>query len=322
MNGLPATIWARAAAVLPDGRIAVGTFGGTYALFDPDRTQWDCRDVAPGQALNAVNTRAGAIVAVGDAGVVITDGVPGTRLGSLCNFVVPVEARLFAGGHLGAMYDADTGQVLHRHHAPLNCAVAFDRGGLPHLAVGTYTGDILVFAIAPVPRLVRALAVHGNAIKALAYGGGQLFSACANGTVAWHDSETLNEARRIERAHTRIANAAVALGDQGFASVGRDRMLRLWLPEGDQAYATPHPNSVKALAATPCGRWLASGSYGGTVVVFDRFTETFAPMQRVAKAGIAALCWSHREQAFIAADYAGDLHTLALATTQAARMAA
>lgn len=322
MNDLPAQIWARAAAVLPDGRIAVGTFGGTYALFDPVSAAWDCQGVAAGPALNAVAERGHAIVAIGDAGVVLTDGEPGTVLGSLCNFIRPGGRRLYAGGHLGELYDADTGQVLHRHHSPLNCAALIQRGGVPHLAVGTYTGEILVFALPGTPRLIRTIAAHTNAIKALATIAGRLLAVCANGTVSWHDGETLDEMRRIERAHTRIANAAVALGDHGFASVGRDRVLRLWLAEGDHAFATPHPNSVKALAASPCGRWLASGGYGGTTVVFDCHNRSFGSMRRISKAGIAALCWSALEGGFVAADYAGALHSVAVPVAGAARLAA
>lgn len=326
MCDVPAPIWARAAAVLPDGRIAVGTFGGTYAVFDPVSGVWDCEGVDAGPAINALAERDGAIVAVGDAGTIMTDGVAGRSLGSLCNFVLPLGERIFAGGHLGELYDADSGRVVHRHHAPLNCGVAFRRGGVPHFAVGTYTGEILVFSLVcpalPMPRLVATLPVHGNAIKALAVGGGSLFSVCANGTIAWHACETLVETHRIERAHTRIANAAVALGDGGFASVGRDRMLRLWLPGGDVAIETPHPNSVKALAGSPCGRWLISGSYGGTVVVYDRAIMAFLPMRRISKAGISALVWSGRDGGFVAADYEGALHVVALPGAVAERMAA
>jgi WD40 repeat protein len=154
--------------------------------------------------------------------------------------------------------------------------------------VGTYTGEILV---TPSFAHVATISAHANAVKSLAVGGGALFSA--NTTLAWHDLEDLTETRRQPKAHTRIANAACVLaagGPAGFATVGRDRMLRLWLPEGESAYLTPHPNSVKCLAASPCGRWLASGSYGGTVALFDRAMR-FVDMRRVSKAGISALCW-------------------------------
>lgn len=321
-NPLPAPIWARAAAFLSDGRIAVGTFGGTYAVFDPASAFWDLDGVGAGKAINAVIEHDGALVTIGDAGQLGIDGKPGPSLGSLCNFLCAASGRLLAGGHLGAMFDANTGQILHRHHSPLNCATAFSRGGVPHAAVGTYTGEILIFALTPAPFLLHALPAHRNAVKSLAVGDGMLFSVCANGTLAWHDTATLAETRRIERAHTRIANAGVALGDGGFATVGRDRMLRLWTPAGNAAFATPHPNSVKALAASPCGRWIASGSYGGTVVVFDRAGDTFLPMRRISKAGISALCWSARAGGFIAADYVGAVHPVALPSVAAQRKAA
>jgi len=319
---LPAPIWARSAAVMGDGRIAVGTFGGTYAVFDPASGDWDLDGVTAGPAINAIAEIDGTVLTIGDDGVLRADGSPLAAMGSLCNFITPAGGRLFTGGHLGELYDAANGQVLHRHHAPLNCAVGFERGGIPHLAVGTYTGEILVFALAGAPALVRAIPAHGNAIKALALGDGLLFSACANTDLAWHDTQTLAEVRRASRAHTRIANAACALGAGGFASVGRDRMLRLWLAEENLAFETPHPNSVKAIAASPCGRWIASGSYGGTVAVFDRAQGAFLPMRRISKAGISALCWSARDDTFLAADYAGAVHRLAATARQAARIAA
>ena len=319
---LPAPIWARSAAVLPDGRIAVGTFGGTYALFDPENGRWDLEGVAPGRAINALAEVAGEMLSIGDDGVLRAQGQPRAAMGSLCNFLTAAGGRLFTGGHLGELYDATNAQVLYRHHSPLNCAQGFARGGLPHLAVGTYTGEILVFALAGVPVLVRSLPAHANAIKSLALSEGRLLSASANTDLAWHDTETLEEAQRQPKAHERIANAACALAGGGFATVGRDRMLRIWGQERPEAYLTPHPNSVKALAASPCGRFVASGSYGGTVAVFDRALRAFLPMRWISKAGISALCWSTRAGGFVAADYAGSLRDLPIAQRALRREAA
>jgi WD40 repeat protein len=179
--------------------------------------------------------------------------------------------------------------------------------------VGTYTGEILLFnLIGDGTRLVDTLRTHTNAIKGLAAADGVLFSVCANTEIAWHALADGRELQRIPFAHTRIANACCALGDGAFASVGRDRMLRLWLPRGETAVRTPHPNSVKCIAASPCGRWIASGSYGGTVAIFDRQSMRFAPMQRISKAGIAALCWSAARARFVAATYNGEVHHLAI----------
>jgi len=322
MRDVPAPIWARAAAVMADGCIAVATFGGTFALFDPDTGDWDLAGVAAGSAINAMIEQDGEVLTIGDDGVLRADGVARSALGSLCNFITHAGGRLFTGGHLGELYDAASGQVLYRHHSPLNCGLAFERGGVPHLAVGTYTGEFLIFALAGAPQLVRTIAAHGNAVKGLALGGGLIFSACANTDLAWHDAQSLEEVRRIPRAHTRIANAACALAGGGFATVGRDRMLRLWLAEGEQAFLTPHPNSVKTMAASPCGRFIASGSYGGTVAVFDRAKGAFDPMARISKAGISALCWSVAQGCFLAADYGGTVHRLASTIAQARSIAA
>jgi hypothetical protein len=122
--------------------------------------------------------------------------------------------------------------------------------------VGTYTGEILVFAVTPSFAHVATISAHTNAVKSLAVGGGALFSACANTTLAWHDLEDLTETRRQPKAHTRIANAACVLaagGPAGFATVGRDRMLRLWLPEGESAHLTPIPIRSNALPPALAG---------------------------------------------------------------------
>jgi len=320
---LPAAIWARAAAICPDGRIAVGTFGGTYALFDCADGSWDLAGVEAGPAVNAITATAGGIATIGDAGVLRIAGEAVGGPGSLCNFLIEASGRLLAGGHLGELYDARSGVVLHRHHSPLNCATTFTRGGLAHLAIGTYTGEILVFALAgAMPILVNSLRPHGNAVKGLAAVDGVLMSVCANTDIAWHDTRDWHELARVAKAHDRIANACVALAGGGFASVGRDRMLRLWLPGGDVAFLTPHPNSVKCMAASPCGRWIASGSYGGTIVLFDRATKAFEPMHRISKAGVATLVWNARYGAFLAATYDGAVHDIPLPALALAQVAA
>jgi hypothetical protein len=200
----------RAAAVCPDGRIAVGTFGGSWARFDPDSALWDLEGVEAGEAINALIDTPRGLASIGDAGRLRLGGICLAEMGSLCNFLTVCDGRLFTGGHLGELYDGASGALLHRHHSPLNCGAAFQRRG-EHLAVGTYTGEILVFAVTPSFAHVATISAHTNAVKSLAVGGGALFSACANTTLAWHDLEDLTETRRQPKAHTRIANAACVL---------------------------------------------------------------------------------------------------------------
>ena len=319
---LPPQTWARAAAVCPDGGIVVGTFGTTYAKFDPLTASWDMTGVMAGPAINALIEQAGTCLTIGDAGQMRANGACVVNVGSLSNFLCAAGGRIWSGGHLGEVCDASAGAVHYRHHAPLNCAAAFDLDGTPHLAVGAYTGEILLFDARADLALVRVIKPYAHAVKGLASAAGVLFSVCANTDVAWHDVATGVELRRVPRAHTRIANAACTVADDGFASVGRDRMLRLWLQQGEQAYETPHPNSVKCVAASPCGRWIASGSYGGTVAVFDRAVRAFLPMRTLSKAGISALCWSHVGLHFLAASYGGEVLPVDVSQTSAQRAAA
>ena len=206
---LPESIWARAAAILDDGRIATGTFGSTYAVFDLRTSIWDLQGVAPGKAINAVLNVNNRIYAVGDSGLVSIDETPTANMGSLCNFLVAAGGRVLTGGHMGQLFDADTGEALYEHHSPLNCGVAFPRQGAIHIAIGSYTGEILIFEQDATGRLqLRAeLDVYENAVKGLSSGDGLLFSVCASTEIAWHRIDDWSLVRRIDKAHERIQRA-------------------------------------------------------------------------------------------------------------------
>lgn len=321
---MPPLIWARTAAICADGRIAVGTFGGAFALFDPDTATWDLAGVSAGAAINAVLDNNGVPFTVGDAGTVRANGAADAEMGSLCNFLVRSGAALYAGGHLGELYDGRSGRVLYRHHSPLNCAIAFQRGPDDCLAVGTYTGDILIFSHAGTdsPELLTTLKPYDHAVKSLACADGILFSVCASTDIAWHAIADWSPLRTVARAHTRIANAACALGKDGFASIGRDRVLRLWLENGDLAFESPHPNSVKCMASTGDGSLILTGSYGGTIAMFDLAIMQWRPIQRISKAGISAICWSEQAQQFFVASYDGEIHRVTAKQSAMLRLAA
>lgn len=308
---LPADIWARAATILDDGRIATGSFGGSYALFDPRSGQWDLDGVVPGAAINAVLQHRGHCFTAGDAGHVCRDGVQIAAMGSLCNFLVATDDQLLCGGQLGQLFDAHSGRVLYQHHSPLNCAVAL--GDRQQIAVGSYTGEILVFAQKPHGwALQKTLPVYENAIKGLSYSDGMLFSVCASGAVAWHRCDDWSQQQAIRHAHQRIANDCCCIGPQQFASVSRDRQLRLWRKDSVESHDSPHPNSVKCIAANLQRTHVLSGSYGGTLALFDLQQRRWLPMLRPTMAGIADISWNDEAQHFIAASYDGQLYTVAI----------
>jgi WD40 repeat protein len=309
-SALPETIWARAATMLADGRIAVGTFGTTYATFDLKSSRWDLQGVAAGAAINAVLKVDARVYTVGDDGIVRVDGQAVAQTGSLCNFLVASENRVFTGGQLGQLFDASTGTVLHEHHSPLNCGVAFARYGAPHIAIGTYTGEILVFALGRdgTLRLSAKLDTYENAVKGLSVSDGLLFSVCASTDIVWHRIEDWSVVRRVDKAHERIANACCSLGRGRFASVGRDRQLRLWGSDSSEVYASPHPNSVKCMSVDDEHRSVLTGSYGGTLALFDLAERRWSAVSRPTQAGISSISWDRAQRRFLAASYDGKVY--------------
>ena len=309
-SGLPETVWARAATILGDGRIATGTFGATYAIFDLASGIWDLDGVVAGTAINAVIDANERIYSVGDAGAVRINGSSAAEMGSLCNFLVSAGDRVFTGGQLGRLFDADTGEVLYEHRSPLNCGIGFTRQGTPHLAVGSYTGEILIFMLAPDGRmmLTTEISVYENAVKGLSCCDGLLFSVCASTDVAWHRTEDWSLAKYVSKAHERIANACCALGNGTFASVGRDRSLRIWVGETVDIHDSPHANSIKCMAANEDRSAILTGSYGGTLALFDLAERRWTVFHRPTMAGISAIAWDRTGRRFLAASYDGHLY--------------
>lgn len=308
---LPEQIWARSAAVLDDGRVVVGTFGATYAVFDLQTLQWDMTGVQAGSAINAVLHAQGKTYTVGDSGQVLENAQPLAQMGSLCNFLTLAGDLLLTGGQLGQLFNAKTGQVLYQHHSPLNCGVRFLHAQQTHVAVGTYTGEILVFKVTGHSvALMHSLKVYDNAIKGLSVMHEQLFSVCANTSIAWHSLQDFSLLRQITRAHDKIANDCCTIDAHHVATISRDRTLKIWNGQGVETYPSPHPNSVKCLAIDDAKSQLLSGSYGGTLALFDLRTKAWTQFERPTTAGISDITWDNEQQQFLAASYDGNLYSL------------
>jgi len=304
----PACVWLRACAFASPDELVFGTFGSAYASYHPARERWDLREVEDTPGCNAVRVVDGDTYCVGDAGVVRRNGEVVARMGSLCNFLQPWSGRVLTGGHLGVLFDACTGAPLFRNASPLNCGVDFVVDGEPRCVIGTYTGEGLVFGVGPdgAPVLLARVALHGNAIKGLAAAGGTLFSVCATGAAAFHDLATLTCIRTIERAHDKISNGAACLPDGRFVSVSRDRELRIWTLETRLEVATPHTHSIKCVAVCPATGVVATGSYNGTVALYDPAQDRWTAAQRPTAAGISSITASGHPGVFLASSYDGE----------------
>jgi toxoflavin biosynthesis protein ToxC len=306
---LPQSIWARSAAMMDDGRIAVATFGTSYAVYDPMTESWDLTHVQAGQAVNAVLRTKEHIYSIGDAGQLRCDGEVLSCVGSLCNFLVETPHFLLTGGQSGQLFNARSGEVLYAHHSPLNCAVVFKNDQIDLIAIGTYTGDIVVLQLEKEKvSLLRTIAVYENAIKALAVCQNQLFSVCANTDMAWHWLSDFSQARYIHNGHEKIINDCVMVDDTHFATVSRDRTLKIWNGKGHESYSSPHFNSVKCMGINASRSHILTGSYGGTVALFDLNKRQWAHLERPTMAGISDITWDAQDEVFLAASYDGHVY--------------
>ena len=306
---LPETIWARAATILEDGRVATGTFGATYAIFDVKTSTWDLQNVHAGAALNDVANINGHIYSVGDAGKVLQDGQCVADMGSLCNFLVASDDNIFTGGQMGQLFDARTAEVLYTHHSPLNCGAAFTHAGRSFIAIGSYTGEVLVFHVDGKPELEQNLKIYENAIKGLSFSDGVLFSVCANTDIAWHRVSDWSLVKQVRKAHDKITNDCCAIDGHQFATVSRDRTLRIWSDKGAQVYPSPHLNSVKCISISDDKSRILTGSYGGTVAMFDLNEKRWTKFERPTMSGISSITWDSKGQ-FLASSYDGHVYPI------------
>lgn len=310
---LPDT-WARSAAFLGTQRLLFGTFGRSYQEYLIAERRWAVAHIERTYGVNAVAEHDGYRYTVGDAGTVWKDGAVHANLGSLMNFFVPAGGVLLTGGQLGRLFDAVSGRALHQHRSPLNCGTTFRRHGLLHAVIGTYTGEALVLAIDTSGAVthLETWVLHDNAIKGLAANDEMLFSVCASGAVAFHDIQSGRALAMHERGHSRIANGCAALAN-GFASVGRDKMLRIWRGlELAQVIDTPHPNSIKCIAIAADGTTIATGGYAGLVALYDSVGRRWLRTERPTAAGISSLFGRRASDGpqFMASSYDGSVYAI------------
>lgn len=305
----PAIVWPRSGAFLGQDQLVFATFGSCYQIYNLQHGLWHDGPIETTSAINAIVDMGGKLYTVGDAGIVRCDGEPIAATGSLCNFLLPAGDALLTGGQMGVLFDALTGNALHQHRSPLNCGTILRKNGEEKVIVGSYTGEALIFSRESRQGgfvFERTMILHENAIKGLAANGETLFSVCASGAVALHSLDSDTPLSYHRTGHTRIANGCVAVKD-GFASVGRDMRLRLWNGGGQTGeWVTPHFHSIKCIAASNDGLRIATGSYGGTIAVFNLNMQSWDAVARPTAAGISNIGVS--ATGFVACSYDGQIH--------------
>lgn len=299
----PAEVWARAAAFINGSQIVTGTFGSKYALFDITQQKWHTTGILPYHNFNAVIAFDKNIYCVGDAGIVYCDNKPIIELGSLCNFLLNTQSMLITGGQLGIIFDALSRKILYRFHSPINCATSFMREGKELIAFGTYTGEVLVLDIQPdITNYIGTYKIHDNAIKGITADSNHIFSVSASAQAAYIDINTLSVVDLIDNAHDKIANGCIKI-DGGFASISRDLNLRIWKNKTAKIINSPHKYSIKCIASDTSGRYIATGSYGGFIHIFDQNSSKWVYSSRLSANGISNIYFSDDEKSFISCSY-------------------
>jgi WD40 repeat protein len=312
---VPPVVWLRAMAFVDDcAGAAFGTFGTSYAMLDLSTGRWDLDGIGPTPGLNAVRVVDGVTWTVGDAGLVSADGQLVANVESLCNFIGEIGGRVVTGGQVGELFEVPSGRRLHRHRSPLNCSATTEVDGRELLAVGTYTGEILVFEDGRDGlRHLDTLAAHDNAVKGLAVAGTSLFSVSATAATAVHDLRTGELIRLVPEAHDRIANGAALAGNR-FVSVSRDLTLRSFTVDGRPlaVIRTPHQHSIKCVAAHPERPLVATGGYDGLVALYDLDGDRWLGIDRPTTSGISSIAFDPRTDGFVASSYDGAVHPVAV----------
>lgn len=314
-SGLPAIVWPRSAAFAGEGSLVFGTFGTKYARYDYSADKWDISGIEADRSLNAIAVVGEDTYTIGDAGVLYRNGEAERSLGSLCNFLLPAEGNLLTGGQIGQVIEAKSGRVVYQHRSPLNCGCVFYRNGELRAIVGAYTGEGLVFRFDNgAPTLETIVELHSNAVKGVAASAGRIFSVCATSAAAMHDAEDYGLIRREINAHDRIANGCAPLGMKQFVSVSRDLKLRLWGDGATESFESPHKNSIKCVAASPQGDYVATGDYAGTIALFNVAKRSWISVERPTAAGISCIVFDGARRRFLASSYDGNIYPLSYHT--------
>jgi len=196
----------------------------------------------------------------------------------------------------------------------LNCATTYNVQGVISTICGTYTGEgVVIHENNGDLEFDRIVQLHSNAVKGLSHDGGVICSVAACGEIAFHSAADLSLICRKSDAHEKIANDCAALPGTGFVSISRDRILRIWEPNGEliSTIHTPHTHSIKCVAVSNNGRHIATGSYGGHVAIFDIELDCWAYYGRLTSSGISSLL-NFSLDTFVAGSYDGRLYNVSV----------
>ncbi|WHN65913.1 hypothetical protein [Cysteiniphilum sp. QT6929] len=317
----PYQIWARSCDFQNENSLVVSTFGSSYAKLNIESDSWDLTNVMPTSGINAICKSDDDIFSVGDAGTIICRSVNGKKhkyplsdVPSLCNFIIKVDQFLLVGGQTGTVYQV-SGEVVtsvYQHHSPINCAIKYVNNECTYVAIGTYTGDIVILKInGATLNLYQLIQAHDNAIKSIATSQNFIYSVSANCNAAFHSIHDFNCVKRLEGAHDKIINGCTYYQDDKFVSVSRDLTLRLTSLTEQSIINTPHKHSIKCIAISDDKKFIATGGYYGDIYIYHLDSGLWQYF-RPCTSGISCMIYNADQKCFLASSYNGNIYDVEL----------
>lgn len=300
---LPNIVWPRSCAVY-ENQIYFATFGSSFGVYDYKKQVWNLEHIAHTPGINAIGLYNNKIYKIGDSGQLKINNNCIYSTNSLANFIIQFDNNILVGGQNGQLIDTTANRTIFQYKSPLNCAINFNG----KLFVGTYIGEILIFDnLVNNPRIIR---LHNNAIKDIIGLNQQLISVCANGEICKYD--ILLDYKLFVNGHNNIINSCAAINNKFFVTVSRDKKMKIWDIESfscSKEIDTLHTHSIKAVAVSSDGKYIASGSYNGTVYILDYDLQKWIK-KRLTNAGISCLKYDGDNKQFIVGSYDGQVYFL------------
>jgi WD40 repeat protein len=298
---LPNLVWSRS-CYLSENKLYCATFGSCYACFDYVSGTWDFAGIEPTNGINYIEIIDQQVYSIGDLGELRASQIPIYASGTLSNFIIKFAEKIVVGGHDGKLINTSDDQIVFEHVTPLNCACLLNR----KLYIGTYTGELLIFnTLHDLPQIIQ---LHNNAIKGSFGFDKFIISVCANGEISRFD--TVWFSKQIVTGHTNIINGCALINQEIFATVSRDKLLKLWSINSLECQTelnTSHSHSIKAVAVDTKGNYIATGSYNGTVAIVNLANNKWF-YKRLTNSGISCIKYDQVNNQFIAASYDGNLY--------------
>lgn len=300
---LPNIVWPRSCAVY-ENLIYFATFGSSFATYDYNTETWKLDHIQHTNGINAMMLYNKKIYTIGDSGVLRVNNEPIYETSSLSNFIIRFKKKILVGGQNGQLLNATDEKCVFQYKSPLNCAVVCAN----KLCIGTYTGELLIyFNFNDTPQVIS---LHSNAIKDITIVNKHIITVCANGEICRYDIQ--QKQKTVVQGHDNIINGCATINDSLFVTISRDKKLKFWDIKTLQCVtevSTPHTHSIKSVAVSSDSIYIATGSYNGTIYIFNREKKSWHK-NRVTNSGISCIEYDDYTKQFVIGSYNGKTYIL------------